>query len=785
MPNSYFNASGIPGQGSKLTSPVVRAELAAIAAGFDKFPALGGNAGYMLVVNSGATAIEASSAIVVASGNVTLGGNLTVAGVTTLNGNMAFGNAGSDTLTIAPTAVTWSGDPTHSGNHTISGSLTVTGATVHNGATTLGDAGADALTINSSAVTIPNGLNFDSSTLVIDAANNRVGVGLTPVTYKLEALGTVAARSATSNAALLAVTDSADAAARNWALVSNHLVFGDFALLQSNALGGNPISAGARRLYVSPAGEVSAGTTNTQSLGTASIEWSDVRSVLANFSGAVTVGGNLTPTGDGTQTLGGATNRWSTVNATSFNNGATGQLVGSSGTTAIFGGGSLWTAVNIQVGGVNAMTIASSGNITVPLGALTVSGGNFGAVRSASGAAVQSIVSNTSNTANSDAVMVMQVAGSSARYPYALWTVGAQTYVMGIDSGASNAFVGAVGASIGSAKWLSVATNGAVTFPDADGVTVTGPLTASGGVTGALTGNASTATTLQTGRTIAITGDLTYNSGSFNGSANVTAAGTLATVNANVGTFASVTVNAKGLVTAAAALSGDATTSSSVITFATVNANAGSFGSSTAIPTFTVNGKGLITAAGTAAVVAPAGTLSGATLAAGVTASSLTSVGTLGSLTVSGATTLNGAVTLGDAAADTVTVTGTPAGQVVGNTTWTPTILATANITGTPAVTAQRYARTGSTVTFSFFLSNVDPTLVSTLTTITISLPVASNFAPGGNNCIGVASRVSSAAQTAALAADTTNDGIQFVLVPTDDIGGSQDYYCIGQYTIV
>jgi hypothetical protein len=61
------------------------------------------------------------------------------------------------------------------------------------------------------------------------------------------------------------------------------------------------------------------------------------------------------------------------------------------------------------------------------------------------------------------------------------------------------------------------------------------------------------AATLTTGRTIAITGDLTYTSPSFNGSGNVTAAGTLATVNANVGSFtnASFTVNAKGLITAA------------------------------------------------------------------------------------------------------------------------------------------------------------------------------------------------------------------------------------------
>jgi len=61
------------------------------------------------------------------------------------------------------------------------------------------------------------------------------------------------------------------------------------------------------------------------------------------------------------------------------------------------------------------------------------------------------------------------------------------------------------------------------------------------------------AATLTTGRTIAVTGDLAYTSPSFDGSANVTAAGTLATVNTNVGSFtnATLTVNGKGLITAA------------------------------------------------------------------------------------------------------------------------------------------------------------------------------------------------------------------------------------------
>lgn len=68
--------------------------------------------------------------------------------------------------------------------------------------------------------------------------------------------------------------------------------------------------------------------------------------------------------------------------------------------------------------------------------------------------------------------------------------------------------------------------------------------------------NAATASAWATGRTVSLTGDVTAASSAWTGSANLSIAATLATVNSNTGSFGStsaipiITVNAKGLITA-------------------------------------------------------------------------------------------------------------------------------------------------------------------------------------------------------------------------------------------
>lgn len=97
---------------------------------------------------------------------------------------------------------------------------------------------------------------------------------------------------------------------------------------------------------------------------------------------------------------------------------------------------------------------------------------------------------------------------------------------------------------------IAIAGNGA--FVDlTSNQTIGGVKTFTNTVTASIDGNAGTATKWATARDLSLTGDGTATLSSVDGSANISAAFTLATVNSNVGTFTKLTVNGKGLVTAA------------------------------------------------------------------------------------------------------------------------------------------------------------------------------------------------------------------------------------------
>ena len=80
--------------------------------------------------------------------------------------------------------------------------------------------------------------------------------------------------------------------------------------------------------------------------------------------------------------------------------------------------------------------------------------------------------------------------------------------------------------------------------------TIAGVKTFSSTIIGSINGNSGTATKLATARSIAMTGDVTWSITSFDGSANVTAAGTIKDSGVTAGTYNNVTVDSKGIVTA-------------------------------------------------------------------------------------------------------------------------------------------------------------------------------------------------------------------------------------------
>ena len=253
-----------------------------------------------------------------------------------------------------------------------------------------------------------------------------------------------------------------------------------------------------------------------------------------------------------------------------------------------------------------------------------------------------------------------------------------------------------------------------------------------GTITAALTGNASTATTLQTARNI--------NGVSFNGSADITvtaAAGTLTgtTLASNVTASSLTSVGTLANLTVTNPITGSVTGSSGSTT--------GNAATATALQTArNING---VSFNGTAdiTVTAAAGTLTGTTLASGVTASSLTSVGTLSSLAVTGDLTVDTSTLKVDSTNNRVGIgTATPgagyrlhivdSGNTVG--TNTPLFLSSAN-----GVATTSYGWDNLTSSYDYtFKVNGSTTAMTISNTGNLAVDTNTLYVDATNNRVGV-----------------------------------------------
>lgn len=183
---------------------------------------------------------------------------------------------------------------------------------------------------------------------------------------------------------------------------------------------------------------------------------------------------------------------------------------------------------------------------------------------------------------------------------------------------------------------------------------------AAGTITAALSGNASTATTLQTARNIILSGDVA-GTASFNGSADAAVTATLANV----------------------------------------NGSAGSFGSNTQVATFTVNAKGLVTASSNVSIAFPVTSVASKTGAVTLAVGDVSGAAPLASPTFTGTPSTSGTFQVGTNLLRSVTTAISAAGSTQGTATGltTDVNVVSSSTAGTQFGVRLPAATTGMTIT--------------------------------------------------------------------------------------
>jgi len=566
MSNNFYTHGSFPTTGSAATSATMRSELDLITAGFDKLPTLTANANKFVVVNSAGTALTATSAL--PAGTVT-DTTFTVQNTTDNTKTFQFLASGitAGTLRIytvpdANTTLVGTGVAQTLTNKLISGSTnTITNignAALTNSSVTIG---STSVSLGGTAATIA-GL-----TLTAPVIATIVNTGTLTLPTSTDTLVGRATSDTLTNKLISGSTNTLTSIA-NASLTNSSVTVGTTAI----ALGASSLTLGGLTTVTVTQDPVSALELATKQYVDSVAQGLDPKaSCVAATTANITLSG--TQTIDGVALIAG--DRCLVKDQTlSQNNGI--YLVAAGA----------WTRATdmdswLEVPG--AFTFIEQGTTWADTGWVCTSnaGGTLGttAITWAQFAGVGSYTAGTGLTLTGTQFSITNTAVTAASYGSATqvgtFTVNAQGQLTLASNTTVTPAVGSItGLGAGVATFLATPSSAnlatAVTDETGSGslVFATSPTLATPILGTPQSGNFSTGTftwptfnqnttgtaaKLTTARTIAITGDLAYTSPSFNGDANVTAAGTLATVNANVGSFtnATLTVNGKGLITAA------------------------------------------------------------------------------------------------------------------------------------------------------------------------------------------------------------------------------------------